>query len=224
MELAHWNCWEDLDLPFRINSSCYSIEGLTTRVQNRAYKSALNKSISIPPGAGGSGLNIIDGIRARVFVELFFGEIRLDWDEGNMIGGMDMVRLEEVRGYGPQWLTLALPLGLEGPRVKFDLFTYDAMIVAPLILNVPFDPGAIITRAGIHFGYDFNEHAVGMRFYSPNCMDGVTINGKMSEGAGHDRRLGPVVRNHRAAGNHDLAGAPRRVLDVTDRKPLLLHR
>ncbi len=180
MTLAHWKVWEDPQAPLKIITPNYAIEGLTNKIGQRVYKSALNRVISIPTSAGGSGKNIIDGIRARVFVEVLFGEMRFDWDENSIIGGMERAHLGPVRGFGPQWLTLALPLGLEGPRVRFDLFTYDQMIVAPLTLNVPINPKHLITRAGIEFGYDFNQHARGMRFYSPNCLEGVTIDGKTS--------------------------------------------
>jgi hypothetical protein len=179
--LEHWDPWERPDIPFIVSGLSFKIEGLVNKIKGRYYKTAVNKTFQVPPSAGGADVNILDGQKMRAFCELLFGKIRVDADETNMIGGIDSISQGYVRGYGRQWLTVALPLGLEAPRVYSDVFTYDRVIVSPMQLNIPFNPGSIITRAGIEFGYDLNEAAYGMRFYSPNCMDGVTIDGKMSE-------------------------------------------
>ena len=72
-------------------------------------------------------------------------------------------------------------MGLKAPRIYSDVFTYDRIIVSPMELNIPFNPESIITRAGIEFGYDLNNEAKGMKFYSPNCKEGVVIDGNMTE-------------------------------------------
>jgi hypothetical protein len=173
--------WKSPELPFIVRGLSYKIEGLVNFLNGKYYKTAVNKTFMIPKSAGGAGVNILDGQKMRAFCELLFGKIKVDANEKNMIGGIDATTNGDVRGYGRQWLTVALPMGLEAPRIYSDVFTYDRIIVSPMNLNIPFNPEHIITRAGIEFGYDLNQAGVGMRFYSPNCMDGVTIDGKMSE-------------------------------------------
>jgi len=179
--LEHWDPWKDPELPFIVKGFSYRIEGMVNQVHGRYYKTAVNKNFKMPEAAGGMNVNVLDGQRMRSFCELFFGKIRIGADETNMIGGIDSLRHGCVRGFGRQWMTVALPLGLEGPRIYSDVFTYDRVIVSPMQLNIPFNPGHILTRAGIEFGYDFNSRARGMRFFSPSCLEGATIDGLMTE-------------------------------------------
>jgi len=179
--LEHWDPWERPDLPFIVRGTSYRIEGMVNRINDRYYKTAVNKDFRVPPSAGGTDVNILDGQRMRAYVELKFGIYRVEADETSLIGGIDALRHGYVRGCGRQWMTQALPFGLEGPRIYSDVFTYDRIIVSPMQLNIPINPKMIMNEAGIEFGYDLNENARGMRFYSPNCMEGVTIDGKMSE-------------------------------------------
>ncbi len=179
--LEHWDPWKSPELPFIVSGKSYRIEGLVNRFGDKYYKTAINKSFIVPKDAGGSGEDILDCQKMRAYMELFFGKIRVDKTEYSMIGGIDSLRHGKVRGYGRQWLTVKLPLDIESSRIYSDVFTYDRVIVSPMQLNIPINPDAIITRAGIEFGYDFNEKGIGMRFYSPNCMDGVTIDGKMTD-------------------------------------------
>jgi hypothetical protein len=181
VSLEHWDPWKAPNLPFIVKGYSYIIEGNVNKVGDRTYKTAINKNFTFPREAGGTGVNILDSMRVRAFTELFFGEVRIDVNETNIIGGIDAITEGMVRGYGRQWFTIALPMGLEGPRLYCDVFTYDRMVVSPIILKIPIDPKYIITRLGIELGYDLNENAYGMRFYSPNCMDGVTIDGKMTD-------------------------------------------
>jgi len=181
VKLEHWDPWKRPDLPFIVTGHSYRIEGMVNEIRGKHYKTVVNEKFSMPESVGGSGENLLDGQRMRAWAELFFGSVRLDYDERSMLGGIDSLGQGPIRGFGRQWITVALPLGLEGPRVYSDVFTYDRVIVSPMHLNVPINPAAIITRAGLEFGYDMNENAVGMKFYSPNCMEGVTIDGKMSE-------------------------------------------
>jgi hypothetical protein len=179
--LENWDPWKSPELPFIVRGISYRIEGLVNKLDGKYYKTAVNKIFQVPVSAGGTNVNILDGQRMRAYVELLGGKYKIEKNETNMIGGIDTLTHGNVRGYGRQWLTVMLPLGIEGPRIYSDVFTYDRVIVSPMELNIPINPESIITRAGIEFGYDFNEKAYGMRFYSPNCMDGVTIDGKMTE-------------------------------------------
>jgi len=179
--LEHWDPWKNPSWPFIVRGSSYRIEGLVNHINDKYYKTAVNKSFTVPVSAGGTNVNLLDGMRMRAFCELKWGVYRVETNETNMIGGIDSLRHSFIRGYGRQWMTQTLPLGIEGPRIYSDVFTYDEIIVSPMQLNIPMNPDAIINLAGIEFGYDLNNAAKGMRFYSPNCMDGVTIDGKMSE-------------------------------------------
>jgi hypothetical protein len=179
--LEHWDPWKSPELPFIVRGLSYRIEGLVNNIGGKYYKTAINKIYQVPASAGGSNQNLLDGQKMRAFCELMFGKIKIEKNETNMVGGIDSLHHGVVRGYGRQWLTVALPMGLEGPRIYSDVFTYDRVIVSPMELNIPINPEAIITRAGIEFGYDMNDNAKGMRFYSPNCMEGATIDGVMTE-------------------------------------------
>lgn len=181
ISLGHWDPWKKSDLPFIVQGFSYTIEGYVNKIGNRYYKTALNKTFYVPQKAGGTNVNLLDGMRLRAFVELFFGKTRLEFNEHNLIGGIDAINQGSVRGFGLQWLTASLPMGLEGPRMYSDVFTYDRIVVAPMKIHIPIDPKRIITRAGIEYGYDLSESAYGMKYYSANCPDGVVIDGKMSE-------------------------------------------
>ncbi|MFO8058677.1 MAG: hypothetical protein R6V10_15430 [bacterium] len=181
VSLEHWDPWKNPSWPFIVEGLSYRIKGLVNRINGKYYKTAINKEFRVPKSAGGTNVNILDGQRMRAFCEFKFGIYRVEADETNMIGGIDSLRHGPVRGYGRQWMTKALPLGIKGPRIYSDVFTYDRLIVSPMQLNIPVNPDMIINKAGIEFGYDFNKKAYGMRFYSPNCMDGVTIDGRMNE-------------------------------------------
>lgn len=180
IELLHWDPWKSPELPFIVKSNNFILEGRVNKIKGKYYKTAINRSYSMPPTAGGTGVNILDVQKMRAFCEILGGKIRVDANESTFIGGIDSLHHGNIRGYGRQWLTVPLPMGLEAPRIYSDVFTYDRVIVSPMILNIPFNPESIITRAGIEFGYDLNTAAYGMRFYSPNCLEGVTIDGKMS--------------------------------------------
>ncbi len=179
--MAQWDPWESPELPIVVKGMSYIIEGMANKVRGKYYKTATNKKFIVPVSAGGSGVNLLDGQRMRAYGEIFFGMFRIESNEKNFIGGVDAVRTGRVRGFGRQWLTASLPLGLEAPRVYSDVFAYDRVVTSKMLLNVPFSLGPIVNLAGIEFGYDMNEAAYGMRFYSPNCMEGVTIDGVMTE-------------------------------------------
>ena len=179
--LEHWDPWERPELPFVVRGLSYRIKGLVNEIRGKHYKTAINKDFRVPESAGGTDVNLLDGQKMRAYCEILGGRFRVEANETNFIGGIESLTHGYVRGFGRQWLTVAMPLNLRAPRIYSDVFTYDRIIVSPMILNIPFNPEAMITRAGIEFGYDLNENAYGMRFYSPNCLDGVTIDGKMTE-------------------------------------------
>jgi hypothetical protein len=163
-----------------VESDYYHIEGRVNTVRGKTYKTAINQVWRTPVAAGGTGQNLLDGQKMRAWIELFFGRWRIEENETNLIGGIAAITQGPVRGYGRQWLTVSLPLGLKAPRIYSDVITYDRVIVSPMCLTIPFNPEAILTRAGLFFGYDLNPAAYGMRFYSPHCLEGATIDGKMS--------------------------------------------
>lgn len=181
IELEHWDPWQSPELPFVVSGKTYRIEGMVNKIGGKHYKTAVNKSFQTPESAGGNNKNLLDGQRMRAWAEVFFGQFRIERNETNMIGGIDALHHGDIRGYGRQWMTIGLPLGMEGPRIYSDVFTYDRVIISPMSLTIPINPEALITRAGIEFGYDMNKNAMGMRFYSPNCMEGATIDGAMTE-------------------------------------------
>jgi hypothetical protein len=165
----------------QVEGLTYRIESLVNKIGDKRYKTSIVKTMAMPPSAGGTGINIIDGQRLRFTVELLFGQVRVNASEKDMIGGIVARREGPVRGYDLSWTSIALPMGLEGPRIYADIFLYDRMFVTPMTLSIPFNPDSIITRLLLDIGFDLNKNAVGMRYYSPNCQDGVTIDGKMTD-------------------------------------------
>lgn len=172
--------WENPDIPIGFEGESYRVAGEIKRVGKKVYKNFNVKSLIMPTSAGGSGKNFVDGLRSRSFIELLFGTIRIDLNESGSIGGVDQIHSGTVRGYGRAWMSMQLPMGIEGPRMYSDVFTYDRMILSPMTITMPFNPGTIITRGGISIGFDLNEHAYGMKLYTPHCLEGVTIDGKMT--------------------------------------------
>jgi len=180
IRLLHWDPWVSPELPFIVESDYFHFEGRVNTVRGKVYKTAINKVFQVPEGAGGTNQNLLDAHKMRAWVELFFGKVRIEANETDMIGGIARLTHGLVRGYGRQWLTIALPLGLKAPRIYSDVITHDRIIISPMRISLPINPETIVTRMGLAFGYDLNRNAYGMRFYSPNCLGGATIDGKMS--------------------------------------------
>jgi hypothetical protein len=180
IRLLHWDPWKKSEYPFVVESDYFHFEGRVNTVRGKTYKTAVNQVWQTPISAGGTNQNLLDSQKMRAWVELFFGKFKIEANETDMIGGIAAITQGRVRGFGRQWLTVSLPFGLKAPRIYSDVITYDRVIVSPMCLSIPFNPEAIITRSGMFFGYDLNPAAFGMRFYSPNCLEGVTIDGKMS--------------------------------------------
>ena len=180
VRLLHWDSLHDPEAPFVVESDYYHLEGRVNHIRGKTYKTAINQVFRVPKGAGGTDQNLLDAQKMRVWGDFFFGRIRFEVDQETLIGGIAALTQGRVRGYGRQWLTITLPFGIPAPRIYSDVITYDRIIVSPMCLTIPFNLKPFLGRAGLAFGYDFNPAAYGLRFYSPNCLEGATIDGKMS--------------------------------------------
>jgi len=170
----------DPQAPFVVESDYYHLEGRVNTIRGKSYKTVINQVFRVPKAAGGTDQNLLDAQKMRTWADLFFGRLRVEFNQQTLIGGIAGLTQGRVRGYGRQWLTIPLPFGIPAPRIYSDVITYDRIIVSPMCLTVPFNLKPLLSSAGLAFGYDFNAAAYGMRFYSPNLLEGATVDGKMS--------------------------------------------
>ena len=174
---------EDNPEVFIVHGTSYVIEGFVNEINGKIYKTAINNRFYVPEEAGGNGVNIFDRMKTRSFTSLFFGLIKLTVNENNVIGELDQYQGGTIRGFGRNWLQVAIPTKiahLKSPRMYLDIFTYDTMILIPMTIHVLFNPKLLGVVGGMSYGYDLNEKAFGMKFYNSENRSGFVIDGKMS--------------------------------------------
>ncbi len=162
-------------------SKLWSVEGMANEHAGKIYKTLINQSISIPPLAGGSGMNFIDRMKMRYEVRFLFGVLKLKLDEGNMIGEVNQFRHGPIRLSSRAWAQITLPAKLKSPKMWTEINLYETLTVAALVIEVKHNPGAVVTDFRMSNGYDLNDHAKGMKYYNSKNLKGFTIDGITTE-------------------------------------------
>ena len=173
----------DTDTPeFRNYGDTYTMFGTSRELGGKHYRTVVNKFIAVNPEAGGTGLNFIDRSKYRVSFSLFFGLIKIKFNEDNFIGGMDRYFVGPVRASGRQWVSLVLPMNLKTPKIYGDIYVYDTMILTIGHTSFPFNPGYVLTNYKMSVGYDLHDpNGRGMQYYSDTNPGGFLMDGHMSE-------------------------------------------
>ena len=147
----------------------------------KLYRQAFPRKWKIPDYAGGNFSNFVDRTKYRVRVRLFFGTLKLTVDEDVFFGDTLAIRDGPVRCIRRCWLKVRLPLGIKSPRLNGDINGYDSVFFVPAELNVPFNPGAVLTDFTMYSGSDLNANALGSRWYNSNNLAGFHVDGKMTQ-------------------------------------------
>ncbi|MCP4682172.1 MAG: hypothetical protein GY864_07550, partial [Desulfobacterales bacterium] len=158
-------------------SHLWSVEGLANEHNGKIYKTLVNEKISTTTLAGGSGKSFLDRMKHRIEVRFLFGMLKLKLNESNMIGEVSQYRGGPLRLSIRSWSQITLPAKLKSPKMMGEVCLYETLTVAPMMIRVPFNPGAVITDFRMSMGYDLNAHAKGMKFYNSNNLNGFTVDG-----------------------------------------------
>ncbi len=165
------------DNPITITSDFYKI--ITTGLGGDKSTLAWTRYFIWPPN-GGTGINILDRMRAEMRIRAMFGAVKFTINEQNLTGQTVAWRLEGIRGLGKCWMSVKLPLGLKGPKVWVNAICYERIVVVPTQIHVPFNPGTVLTDTRTTVGFDLNKDAFGMLFFNSNNGDGMLIDGRTS--------------------------------------------
>ena len=165
----------------RIDGSTYKIICTNRVIKNKIYKTIINEHVLVKPEAGGDGKDFIDRLKFRVSASLLFGMIRTGFHEDNFIGDAKKFKTGPVRSIVRQWFGVSLPFGLKSPKIEGDVYIYDTIAFAGAEIDVPFNPGYILTNYKMSMGYDLHyPNAFGMRWYNSNNTEGFLVDGVTS--------------------------------------------
>ncbi len=165
------------DNPITISSDFYKI--ITTGLGRDKSTLVWYRYFIWPPN-GGTGINILDRMRAEMRIRAMFGAVKFTINEQNLTGQTVAWRLKGIRGLGKCWMSVKLPLGLKGPKVWVNAICYPRIVVVPTQIHVPFNPGTVLTDTRTTVGFDMNKDAFGMLFFNSNNDEGMLIDGRTS--------------------------------------------
>ena len=135
---------------------------------------------STPPEAGGTGQNLVDRLKFRVFLR-FFNLVSLTLQEERL--GSDVVAYIEgpVRVLRRVEQFVKLPFGIRGVRTYADVDTYECFATVPIHLHIPRGFRRVVSSANLRFGTDYSPHAIGSFFRNSEISEALIIDGRMSE-------------------------------------------
>ena len=76
-------------------------------------------------------------------------------------------------------IIFSLPLGIKAPGIAVEVIWYDTIVNVPMIIDIPFNPGYVITYMELKIGEDHAPGAIGMKVYNSNNLKGCLVDGKM---------------------------------------------
>jgi len=143
------------------------------------------KHHSTPPGAGGSGENLVDRLKFRVQLRFFFNMIPLSLHEEML--GSDVVAYIQgpIRVLRRVEQFVKLPFGIRGVKTYADVEIYESFATVPLSLQLPRGFHRIVSSANLQFGTDYSPNVIGSFFLNSEISDPLIIDGRMSEAEKH---------------------------------------
>ena len=165
----------------RMTGATYGVQGANRTWKGKVHKLLLHKHFWTSEEAGGDGKDFIDSLRFRFKAKMGFGVIRINFDEGGIVGGWSKIKSGPVRTIARQWLALTLPLGLKSPKFYGDAYCYDTLGFTGFQTDVPFNPKYVAANFTMMFGHDMHDpNAYGMEWYNSNNQEGFLIDGVTS--------------------------------------------
>ncbi len=166
---------------YEVKTKNFTIKGKQVESKGEKYNQIFYKKFTTPVAAGGSGADYVDRLKWRVRIGFLFNMIKVSFDEDSLIGNFICWKKGPIRGTYRVWASATLPLGLKSPRFIADVIAYDSSISTSTALNVPFNPGHVITEIVTWIGTDLSPEAKGMRFFNSENLQGFKIDGEMSK-------------------------------------------
>jgi len=135
---------------------------------------------STPPGAGGSGENLVDRLKFRVALQ-FFSFLPISLQEERL--GSDRIAYIQgpVRNVRRYEQFVKLPLGFRGVKTFADVETYEGFASVPITLQVPRGFQRMVSSSRIRYGTDYAPAVIGSFFRNSQEPDALIIDGRMSE-------------------------------------------
>jgi len=130
---------------------------------------------------GKVGENLIDRLKGRGKMTAAWGSIKIITPESEVKGS--------VKGWidGPvrvirhsQGMIKYSIIEVDVGGAAQNLF-YENYFVTPIKANLPISPGTVLTTFSLRYAIDWLADFEGTRYYDPNNMEGVVIDGKMSK-------------------------------------------
>lgn len=136
--------------------------------------------IMIHSPAGGNGRDFMDRIKMRSAVEMLGGVVKVDRTEEDFVTKVLGVIAGPVRVIRQTDTRLVILLSLKSPSVIVNGSFFPCCFEFPSMLSLPFRMDLVAHDAYLRQGWDLNRNALGLRFYSNLCPQGVVMDGSMS--------------------------------------------
>jgi hypothetical protein len=107
--------------------------------------------------------------------------IEVPINEKIVSGGLVAYKPGPVRILSHSRMYPLFPMGIKGPKFYIDSIMVDTLTLTTTIVNVPFDPGSLITDMTLIFMTDLSPAAKGMYYYNSENREGFLIDGSMDD-------------------------------------------
>ncbi len=136
--------------------------------------------LTLAPEPGSFPVNIMDRINIRFSATIFLRSITFSRNEDDFVSEVIAYKDGPVRVMRRVANSMRLVMGIKTPKIIAYSVYYRDAIETPNILSLPVSMASVARSAYFEGGTDHNRNALGMRFYSPNNMQGVLVDGRMS--------------------------------------------
>lgn len=164
---------------FNFRFPTYGYDAIINEQEQKPIPTIFINKLWVLADAGGNGKNILDRQKIRGEISFFGGRIKVPINEQIVSGGVVACKPGPIRVLTHSAMYPLLPLKIKGPRFYIDNIMVDTLTLTTTIVDVPFDPGSLITEMTLSFGTDLSPEAKGMRYYNSVNPGGFLIDGKM---------------------------------------------
>jgi len=166
---------------FNFKFSTYGYDSLINRREGKPIPTIFINKLWVLPEAGGNGQNIIDRQKIRGEFTFLGGTIKIPFNENLISGGVVAYKPGPVRIISRSCMYPLFPMKIKGPKFYIESIMVDTLTLTTTTIQVPFDPGSLITEMKLAFTTDLSPMAKGMRFYNSVNQGGFKIDGMMDQ-------------------------------------------
>jgi hypothetical protein len=136
---------------------------------------------STPPGAGGTGQNLVDRLKFRVQMRFFFDMLPLSLQEERL--GSDRVAYIQgpIRNLRRFQQFVKLPFGIRAVKTYADVELYEGFSTVPISLQIPRGFQRVVSSSRIRYGTDYSPDVIGSFFRNSQEPEALIVDGRMSE-------------------------------------------